>query len=166
MPTDGTDVKVGLRGRRGRGWGTGAGVGCQGSGARLGVRGRGSGAGRTRLQPSVLSGPGLHGGSRLRPRRGQEVPGAGREGGAGQRGQRDPLPRHADVHGEARGPEGLPGLQGEQIPAPPGADFRAGQDPPPPDSTVSVIPSKRCAASTSCELTATPTCATSTASAL
>ena len=56
--------------------------------------------------------PGLHCGSRLRPCGGPEVAGAGWEGGAGQRGQGDPLPRHAQRHGETSGPQGLPGLQG------------------------------------------------------
>lgn len=104
MPTDGTDVKVLLRGRYPAGW--------------------------MESPLSSLPVPGVHGGSRLRPRRGQEVSSAGREGRTGQRGERDPLPRHADLHGETGGQKSLHGLQGaiavslEQSPGFSGADSR------------------------------------------
>lgn len=57
--------------------------------------------------------PGLHSGSRLRPRGGQEITCPGWKGREGQRGEGDPLPGHADRHGETGGPQGLPGLQGK-----------------------------------------------------
>lgn len=55
---------------------------------------------------------GVHRRAGLRPRRGPEVSCAGREGGARQRGEGGPLPRHTLGHGETGGPESLLGFQG------------------------------------------------------